>query len=216
MTRARLTLAAVSFAAALLAGLVVPACSSASTGSTTATSDASTDQGKADAGHLAAPLHPDGSCPITIDTPELLMGTHVPEGTPITWSSNPPSSGPHFSQWANYQEFSQPVNRGYLVHSLEHGGVVLFYKCEGATCDNVLAELRKVRDAVPTDSRCDPSIRARVVIVPDPLLDVPIAAATWGWTYKADCVDLPTLEDFARSHYGQGTEDICAPGKTKF
>jgi hypothetical protein len=176
-------------------------------------SDASIDRAR-----LAQPIIPDASCQVIIDTPPLLEGTHVPEGTAITWSSNPPSSGAHYPVWANFQEFDKPVDLGYLVHSMEHGGVVLFYKCDAdaAGCPAIVDGLRKVRDAVPTDPRCDPAIRARVIIVPDPLLDVPVAAAAWGWTYKAQCLDLPTLTDFAKAHVAQGTEDVCAAGRTVF
>ncbi len=177
--------------------------------------ESKTDAGRVD--RLPAPLHPSASCPVVIDTPELLPSPHVAEGTPITYNSNPPTSGPHFAMWANYQEFTTPVPRGYLVHSLEHGGVLLLYRCaDAASCPDVAAGLRKVRDAVPTDSRCDAATRARVVIAPDPGLDVPVAAAAWGWFYKADCVDLPTLQSFAKDRYARGPEDTCAPGQTAF
>ncbi len=168
-----------------------------------------------DRARLSMPVHPDASCLVTIDTPPLQDGMHVPEGTHIDWPSNPPCSGPHYPIWAQFQEYDHPVDLAYLVHDMEHGGVVLFYNCaEGASCDAIVQGLRQVRDAIPTDPLCDPSIRVRVVIVPDPLLDVPVAAATWGWTYKAACLDLPTLTDFAKTHYGQGTETLCAPGQT--
>jgi len=172
--------------------------------------------GLVDRGRLSAPLHPPASCPVTIDTPELLAGVHVPEGTVITYSSNPPSSGQHYPVWANFQEFSVPFDDGYLVHSLEHGAVALLYKCEtdAASCAPTIEALRKIRDALATDPRCDPSIRVRVVIAPYPKMDVPVAAVAWGWTYKADCVDVPTLTQFAKDHYAQGTEDICAAGRT--
>lgn len=193
---------------------LMAACSTSSEGGSSPGqgSDASTDRAR-----LPSAIHPDASCPVTIETPELVPGSHVPTGTAITWSSNPPSSGPHYPLWANFQDFSRPVDRGYLVHVLEHGGVVLFYRCdEGGTCDAIVDGLRKVRESLPTDPLCDPSIRVRVVIVPDPLIDAPVAAAAWGWTYKADCLDLPTLQDFAKAHYAQGTENICAAGVTTF
>jgi hypothetical protein len=176
---------------------------------------AASDGAPIDRSRLPSPVHPDASCLVTIDTPDLLPASHVPEGTSITWSSNPPSSGAHYPIWAQFQEYDHPVDLGYIVHDMEHGAVVLFYNCaEGAACDAIVAGLRMVRDALPTDPTCDPSIRVRAVIVPDPLLDVPVAAATWGWTYKAACFDFPTLRDFALAHYGQGTEDLCAPGQT--
>lgn len=207
-------------------------------------SDASIDRER-----LAEPLRPDASCEVVIETPELLPATHVPEGTVITYNSNPPSSGPHYPIWANFQEYAEPVERPYLVHSLEHGAILLLYKTpcavgiadandaaagDGAgsegdadtdaeassdggasgACAPIVEALRKVRDSLPTDPLCDPSIRVRVILAPDPELDVPVAAAAWGWTYKAACVDVPTLEDFARAHYAQGPENICAPGRT--
>jgi uncharacterized protein DUF3105 len=193
--------------AGTLVALVVLACGDAS-------SDGSAVQGDGGgAARLAEPLHPAASCFVEIATPPFLETKHVPEGTPIAWNSNPPCSGPHYPVWANFQEFNTPIDRGYLVHDMEHGAIVLLYKCEGAACAPIQDALRKVRDAVPTDPSCDPKTRARVVIAPDPQLDVPVAAAAWGWTYKAQCADIPTLEAFAREHYGQGPEDICAPGR---
>lgn len=172
--------------------------------------------GLVDRGRLAAPLHPPASCPVTIDTPELLAGIHVPEGTAITYSSNPPSSGQHYPQWANFQEFSVTFDDGYLVHSLEHGAVALLYKCEATApgCAQTIDSLRKIRDSLATDPSCDPSIRVRVIIAPFPRLDVPVAAVAWGITYKADCVDVPTLTQFAKDNYAMSPENICAPGRT--
>lgn len=151
---------------------------------------------------------------MTIDTPELIAGSHVPEGTAITYKSNPPTSGPHYPVWANFQEISVPIEDGYLVHSLEHGAVALLYKCEGAACPPILEALRKVRDSLPTDSACDPTIRVRVVIAPYPKMDVPVAAVAWGWMYKAQCVDVPTITQFAKDNYAHGPENFCSPGRS--
>jgi hypothetical protein len=175
--------------------------------------------GSADAGvdrRLPGPIHPAASCLVTIETPELIPGTHVPEGTVITYNSNPPSSGPHYPVWANFQEYSAPLDEGYLVHSLEHGAVALLYKCDPTTdaCKPTIEALRKIRDAMPTDPTCDPSIRVRVVIAPFPKLDAPVGAVAWGITYKAECVDVPTLTAFAKDNYARATENICAPGRT--
>jgi hypothetical protein len=166
---------------------------------------------------LPEPLRPEASCEVVVETPELLRGEHVPEGTPLEYNSNPPSSGAHYGFWANYEEFSSPVPRGYLLHSLEHGAIALLYKCDDAGgCSEIVAQLRQVREAIPSDPRCSGDVRVRVIIAPDPELDVPVAAAAWGWTYKAACVDLPTLTEFARDRYAQGPENTCAPGRSSF
>ncbi|MDP9033947.1 MAG: DUF3105 domain-containing protein [Myxococcota bacterium] len=173
----------------------------------------------AGAKRLDAPLYVDASCPVVIESPPLLSGAHVPIGTVVSWSSNPPSSGEHFPIWAAYQAYATPVPRGYYVHDLEHGAVVLLYACGDAGCPDVVAALGAVSNAIPTDPLCSAGaegVRVRTVISPDPLLDVPVAAAAWGWTYKAQCLDLPSLTQFALDHYGQGPESLCANGTTAF
>jgi hypothetical protein len=190
---------------------VLLACSSSTDdGGTSGTADAGADR------RLPGPIHPAASCPVTIETPELLPGTHVPEGTVITYNSNPPSSGPHYPVWANFQEYMAPLDEGYLVHSLEHGAIARLYKCDPTTdaCKVTIDSLRKIRDAMPTDPMCDPAIRVRFVIAPFPKLDTPVAAVAWGITYKADCVDVPTLTAFAKDNYARSTENICAPGRS--
>ena len=158
------------------------------------------------------------SCTPAIESPPLIPAVHVPIGTDIPWCSNPPSSGPHYPIWAAYRAYDTPVPRGYYVHDLEHGAVVFLYKCGNAGCPDVVAALRAAAAAIPDDPLCDADagVRVRAVITPDPLLDVPVAAVAWGWTYKAQCVDLAALTAFARQHYGQGPEVFCADGTTQF
>jgi hypothetical protein len=162
---------------------------------------------------------PDASCPVEIDEPPLLPGTHVPIPSDIQWDSNPPSSGPHYPLWAAYQAYTTPVPRGYYVHDLEHGGIVFLYNCGDAGCPEIVSALQAASDAVPDDPLCTSAgqgVRVRTVITPDPLIPGPVAAAAWGWAYKAQCADLPTLKDFALAHYGQGPEVLCTNGTTQF
>ena len=162
---------------------------------------------------------PDASCFVEIDSPPLLPGLHVPIGSSIEWNSNPPSSGSHYPIWAAYQAYTSPVPRGYYVHNEEHGGIVLLYQCDDAACPEVAAALQSVSDTIPDDPLCAAAgqgVRVRTVITPDPLIDVPIAAAAWGWVYRAQCLDLPTLTAFAQQHYAQGPEVVCADGTTQF
>jgi hypothetical protein len=181
---------------------------------------------------LDAPYTPEAGCFVKIESPELQPGIHVPIGTDITtWNSNPPSSGDHYPLWAAFQEYSSAVPRGYYVHDLEHGAIDFLYNCAliddagvgnfdagdaSTPCEALVQGLREAVAAIPTDPLCDPSIRVRFVLTPDPLIAYPVAAASWGWTYNASCVDLPTLEAFAKAHYGHGTEDFCANGVTGF
>jgi hypothetical protein len=164
-------------------------------------------------------IFPDASCLVEIDEPPLLPASHVPIGSTIQWSSNPPSSGPHYPIWAAYQVYTTPVPRGYYVHDEEHGAIVLLYNCGDAGCPDIVAALQAVSDAIPDDPLCTSAgegVRVRTVITPDPLIGSPVAAAAWGWVYKAQCADLPTLKDFALAHYGKGPEILCGNGTTQF
>lgn len=55
---------------------------------------------------------------------------HMPlAGIPKTpYSSNPPSSGSHFSYPANWGVYDYEVNDQIFLHNLEHGGVWIAYK----------------------------------------------------------------------------------------
>lgn len=179
-------------------------------GDSGARDDGGTD-GSAEAGDGAS------SCTIVIDTPPLVPGGHVAIPSDVTYSSNPPSSGPHYPIWAAYKTFATPVDRRYYVHNLEHGAVVFAYRCTDASgCPQVVAALEAAAASLPTDPLCAAPTRVRAVITPDPLLDVAVAAAAWGWTYKAECVDAASLAAFAQSHYGQGTEQTCSDGQDTF
>jgi len=127
----------------------------------------------------------------------------------------------------------RPLSDLYYVHDLEHGAIDFLYKCDasdagasdagdagdaGDPCSAMVDQLRQAVASIPTDPLCDveAGVRVRFVLTPDPLIDHPVTAAAWGWTYNADCVDLATLEAFAKAHYAQGPENFCANGTTQF
>ncbi len=166
---------------------------------------------------------PEGPCEAVTESWPLEMATHVPGGSVISWQSNPPSSGSHFPAWAAFQEFGTPVPRGYYVHDLEHGAVVLLYNCasleggaDGGACETIREGLRATAASLPSDGRCSGGVRARTVITPDPLLNDPVAAAAWGFTWRGKCVDQALLGAFVAAHYAHSPEDVCANGVTSF
>ncbi|MBL8912790.1 MAG: DUF3105 domain-containing protein [Archangium sp.] len=159
-------------------------------------------------------------CAISIEQWPLGDATHFTQGAPLTWPSNPPASGPHYSRWAAFQEFTTAVPRGNYVHSLEHGAVVLLYNCDlvdAATCDAIKTALRAATTSLPDDSKCSGlPTRVRTVMTPDSALTEPLVAVSWGFIYRAACVDQTSLNAFASAHYAQGPEDLCAAGVTSF
>lgn len=47
----------------------------------------------------------------------------------FTYNSNPPTSGPHLATWVKAGVFDAPQSEGELLHSLEHGYVIVSYNC---------------------------------------------------------------------------------------
>jgi hypothetical protein len=159
-------------------------------------------------------LHTGQNCNVTIASWPDDGHSHVAPDSPVQYCTYPPSSGTHYWDWANYLTYDKPIPPGYLVHSLEHGAIVITYAC-ASQCPAVAAQLQAVIDAQPLDPLCnaDAGVPRRMILAPDPNLDVPVAAAAWTWTYRAMCVDPTTLTAFIQAHYAApGTEVTCAAG----
>ncbi|HLV65257.1 MAG TPA: DUF3105 domain-containing protein [Polyangiaceae bacterium] len=154
---------------------------------------------------------PDSECGATTTQESLELGLHVRECSALTYTSNPPSSGEHYPSWAAFREFTEAVPRGYWVHSLEHGAVAIVYRC--SDCASEIEAARAMIAALPEESACAGTGAARrVVMTPDPLLDVRWAAAAWGFTLRSDCFEPTVFRDFVLAHIGRGPEDTCSPG----
>jgi hypothetical protein len=161
----------------------------------------------------------DAGCLVTVETWANAGAEHVPVGSTIAWESNPPSNGPHFPSWAAYQEYTTPVPRGYIVHNLEHGAVVLLFNCalvDSAGCASIQGALREASASLPDDPLCSGGVRVRTVMSPDPELSTPIVAVAWGTIYRAACVDGPSLNAFAAATYAKAPENVCTNGVTRF
>ena len=156
----------------------------------------------------APPLPGESECKVVqvTDIP-VTSAIHVAACTPVEYPTNPPSGGDHWAIWAAYKKYTAPVPREMYVHDLEHGAIVLLYRCADA-CPEVEAALSQVYDAMSDDACPKP----RLILTPDPELDTPIAAAAWGATYTATCIDIPSLQAFTKDHYGRGPEDVCGDG----
>jgi hypothetical protein len=143
--------------------------------------------------------------------------THVPICTDVEYQTDPPSSGNHWPIWAEYRAHAEPVPRMMLVHNLEHGAVVMAHNCDEACASQAMAAFESVADTFGADALCATSpagaIRSRIIMTPQPSLQLPIALSAWRSTYTATCIDEASLLAFVEQHYGNGPEATCAQGK---
>jgi hypothetical protein len=143
---------------------------------------------------------------------------HDPAARPKSWSSFPPTSGPHYVTPAVYGFYAEPVELARVLHGLEHGGVYMLYgpKTPGGTVD----ALRKIYDRDPRG----------FVVAPLPELGNRIALGAWtaestggsefGTGHLAMCtkVDANAFNQFVDAYRGRGPEgtplDALRPGST--
>ncbi len=164
----------------------------------------------------APPLPGQTECRVVTTTNIPVAGAvHVATCTPVTYATNPPSGGDHWGQWAAFKKYTLTVPREMYVHDLEHGAIVLAYRCDGE-CPEVVAALEKIFDEAMGDPLClsaGGAAKARLVLTPDPKLETPIAASAWGATYTATCIDTDSLAKFVSANYGKGPEATCFAGQ---
>jgi hypothetical protein len=55
---------------------------------------------------------------------------HKDEGSKIDYKFNPPTSGDHYASWISKGFYDEPRSDGNLVHSEEHGYIIIWYDCE--------------------------------------------------------------------------------------
>lgn len=58
---------------------------------------------------------------------------HIAIGTEEKYNSNPPTSGPHYEEWVKSGIYDNPKDDRNLVHSLEHGYVIISFNCSYKT-----------------------------------------------------------------------------------
>ena len=66
--------------------------------------------------------------------------THLRAGQGISYRANPPTSGPHYPVWVDPNFYDSAKSRSNLVHSMEHGMVVIHYDTPG---DDAMATIRQ-------------------------------------------------------------------------
>ncbi len=136
--------------------------------------------------------------------------THINPGAFQRYTNCPPASGPHntTSQFGPiearyYGPDEQTVPQGW-VHNLEHGALVLLYKCDGNVCsDDVQNQLKQFVRTFPNSPVCNvkPGVVSPVVTRFDQSPH-PFAALVWDRVMYLDTFDAQQVLAFYRQ-YGE-------------
>ncbi len=137
---------------------------------------------------------------------------HVPAGTEVNYTHNPPGSGPHYGQWTRSGVYAEAIDRRNWVHNLEHGWLVLVYHPDAPAAD-----VRVLTDAYASgfpDEQCPDSPVRRIIVTPDPLLPTPVAAITAFRVLAGDHVTTDQLAHmFASCRVGAPELRACSDGQ---
>lgn len=125
-----------------------------------------------------------------------LGGIHVAEGNEHpAYNSNPPTSGWHWEGLAGAGIKDTPVPDELLLHSMEHGAVVVWYR------DNL------EQNEIDTIKEAFNSASGKKILVPRKDLDVPVALTSWGYLLKLEEIDQSTIIDFIETNNNKAPED---------
>lgn len=209
----------------VLTGACVVACSSADEQTGPRTPEGycgkSTASLLAAAGDPTVPIEPvaeepvEGSnCNAVVRTyPPATDATHVEPCSAVSYGMNPPVYGRHYGVFPEFRVYDYAIPRGFYVHSLEHGGVVITHSC--AHCEEEVASARDLVETLAIDPLCCAGgtcgeATNRMTLTPDPGIPTAWAASAWGTSLTADCFEPEVFKAFAEQYRGAGPEQICA------
>jgi hypothetical protein len=116
----------------------------------------------------------------------------------------PPTSGPHHPQWAIWNIYTEPIQQLYLVHNLEHGGIVVQYG-SGIGED----ELQEITDWYSADPDA-------IVVAPLPELGDSVGLTAWTHLLTCSGFDDAAWTAFRDEYRFNGPEliprDFLKPG----
>lgn len=127
--------------------------------------------------------------------------THVTE--PVAYPDYPPAGGNHFTCWAAWGAYDEPVVTERWVHNLEHGGVVLLYGCDPEE-DEECALARAFFDAFAREHAFGFSTPKE----PGKIMKTRFAALAWGVRLETDCFDEAAFRAFYDAHADQAPESL--------
>lgn len=145
-------------------------------------------------------LEPTPEAPATgLETTVPIMASvrHIERGEAHEpYSTDPPTSGPHYSQPATAGFYTDAPPDEEIVHSLEHGYVVIWYRADDlrpAERDKLTAD---VKAAMKAAGDSELTLSPKLIAVPRPSLKERIALTSWGHLARSDRFDRERVLEF--------------------
>ena len=120
---------------------------------------------------------------------------HVKENEPHQeYNSNPPTSGPHWAGVAGAGIKDEIVPDELILHSMEHGAVVVWYRE-----DLEQSDIDKIKVAFQNAS-------GKKIMLARKDLDVPVALTSWNYLLKLENIDTEKIKEFIETNNDRAPE----------
>lgn len=148
----------------------------------------------------------------------VLGRSHVSVGKKVKYNSNPPTSGDHYADWTKSGVYDKPIEDGHLVHSLEHGYVIISHNCEITTKNIELRTQNSGTESAEMDKSCLDFVKNlkervkkdawKLILVPRKDLDTNFALTAWGRIDKFNIQEssMDRVNSFIRALRNNGPE----------
>lgn len=137
---------------------------------------------------------------------------HIPNNQTAEYKTNPPTSGPHYAESANAGIYGQAPADGNLIHSMEHGAVIVWYKPQDAAQPAEGTESAKTKGLSKEEvdklkEIFSSQAVSKKIMVPRPNLEeAPIALTSWGRLLRLQGVDEGQIRTFMETNENRGPE----------
>lgn len=124
---------------------------------------------------------------------------HINPGDPIPgiYLSNPPVSGWHYADTAEWGIYDKELSDQLLIHNLEHGGIWISYKPSVAPPE-IIDNLKAVASKFKT----------KIILTPREANNDMIALAAWGRLDKFNYFDEARILKFIKTYKDKGPEFV--------
>lgn len=131
------------------------------------------------------------------ETFPILGQEHIAVGaTHPAYNSNPPTSGWHYAQPADWGVYQKELPDEQAIHNLEHGGIWISYK---DVDDKTKSDLETIGKRYP----------GSVLVTPRAANDAKIVLVSWGRLEKLESFDETKIIDFIRANKNKSPEQFA-------
>lgn len=130
--------------------------------------------------------------------------THVQNGTALVPKHQPPSSGNHYGTPLPAGAYATEQQAGNWIHSLEHGYIVLVYRCSGTECADLNSQAKTIFANLPKEK----FNKVKFVSTSYQSMTPKIAILAWDKEQDMDVMDAKLITAFYNQYVDHGREDL--------